>query len=250
MCSQNIQKTPVQAMKGFLETNQENICKGLEKGMDKEKFMQSMYSVLLANPKVAQCSKMSVLNAVNNCAQLGLSANPQSGEAYLIPRDKKQKNAQGQWVSVGSECNFEIGYKGLIKIGFNSGLIKLMQVYAVHEGDSLVMQAGERPDYTIPRSSSTRGDLEGFLVMALLDSGHWDFGNQCLFVGMIVQSNQSRPHGIHSNIWSQLYSQTTRRSHQCGFTHTIRNVIGPWSNVARIVYHIHHRTQSILQQWQ
>jgi recombination protein RecT len=165
--------SPAKAMKTFLETNAVNILKGLSQDINPEKFMATVYNLLLVNPNIAQCDKMTVLNAVNRSAQLGLSPDPMLGESYFIPRDKKEKQGN-QWVSVGKTCDFQIGYKGLIKIAYASNFIKLMQSYTVYDNDHLIMEAGLKPDYRVSRGTS-RGEIEGFLCMVKLENDEWDF---------------------------------------------------------------------------
>lgn len=165
--------SPAKAMKTFLETNAVGILKGLSQDVNPEKFMSTVYNLLLVNPKIAQCDKMTVLNAVNRSAQLGLSPDPMIGEAYFIPRDRKEKQGN-QWVSVGTTCDFQIGYKGLIKIAYASKFIKLMQCYTVYDNDHLIMEAGLKPDYRVSRGTS-RGEIDGFLCMVKLENDEWDF---------------------------------------------------------------------------
>jgi recombination protein RecT len=164
---------PAKAMKTFLETNAVNILKGLSQDINPEKFMATVYNLLLVNPNIAKCDKMTVLNAVNRSAQLGLSPDPMLGESYFIPRDKKEKQ-DNQWIVTGKTCDFQIGYKGLIKIAYASNFIKLMQSYTVYDNDHLVMEAGLKPDYRISRGTS-RGEIEGFLCMVKLENDEWDF---------------------------------------------------------------------------
>lgn len=165
--------SPAKAMKTFLETNAVNILKGLSQDINPEKFMATVYNLLLVNPNIAKCDKMTVLNAVNRSAQLGLSPDPMLGESHFIPRDKKEKQGN-QWIVTGKTCDFQIGYKGLIKIAYASNFIKLMQSYTVYDNDHLVMEAGLKPDYRISRGTS-RGEIEGFLCMVKLENDEWDF---------------------------------------------------------------------------
>lgn len=61
-------------------------------------------SALSAAPKLKECTPMSFLSAMMNAAQLGLEPNTPLGQAYLILFKNK-----GVF-----ECQFQIGYKGLI----------------------------------------------------------------------------------------------------------------------------------------
>lgn len=152
-------KTPIQSMYSFFESKRDMIVKGLSSDISPDKFMATCYNLLLINPSIAECDKMTVLNAVNRSAQMGLSPDPIRGESYFIPR----KGA----------CTFQIGYKGLIKMAIVSGAIKMIQCFAVYDNEHLIMRAGEKPDYIISRGE--KGELEGFLCIAKLGDNEWDF---------------------------------------------------------------------------
>ena len=152
-------KTPIQSMYSFFESKLDMIVKGLTSDISPDKFMATCYNLLLINPSIAECDKITVLNAVNRCAQMGLSPDPIRGETYFIPRK--------------GLCTFQIGFKGLIKMAIASGAIKMIQCFAVHENEHLVMRAGEKPDYALSRGK--KGELEGFLCVAKLGDNEWDF---------------------------------------------------------------------------
>lgn len=53
------------------------------------------------------------------------------GQAYLIPRKKKDRN--GQFISY--ECNFQMGYQGLLDLCYRYGKYKMITAEVVYEGD-------------------------------------------------------------------------------------------------------------------
>src|SRR5699024_11603990 len=63
------------------------------------------------------------LAALMNAAQLGLEPNTPLGQAYLIPYNNKGV----------LECQFQIGYKGLIELGYRNPLMQTIQAQAVYE---------------------------------------------------------------------------------------------------------------------
>lgn len=75
------------------------------------------------------CEQMSVLNAVLNVSQTGLTLNPVLGYAYLVPRWNSSKNRL--------ECHLDPGYQGLIKLATDTGSIKSIEVQLIYEGDEI-----------------------------------------------------------------------------------------------------------------
>ena len=185
-------QTPIQSMYSFFESKREMIIKGLTSDISPDKFMATCYNLLLINPDIAKCDKMTVLNAVNRSAQMGLSPDPIRGESYFIPR----KNA----------CTFQIGYKGLIKMAIASGAIKIIQCFAVHENEHLIMRAGEKPDYIISRGD--RGELEGFLCLAKLGENEWDFEYMT-----VSEINRIRDNFKATDfVWSKNYNEMAKKT--------------------------------------
>ena len=71
-----------------------------------ERFTRMALSAINNTPKLAECTQMSFLAALMNAAQLGLEPNTPLGQAYLIPFQNKGV----------LECQFQLGYKGLINL--------------------------------------------------------------------------------------------------------------------------------------
>ena len=88
------------------------IKKALPEVITPERFTRMALSALNTTPKLQECTQMSFLAALMNAAQLGLEPNTPLGQAYLIPFNNKGV----------MECQFQIGYKGLIDLGLNPKL--------------------------------------------------------------------------------------------------------------------------------
>lgn len=85
---------------------------------------------------------MSFLAALMNAAQLGLEPNTPLGQAYLIPYKNKSV----------LECQFQIGYKGLIDLAYRNFL---KQDIEKRNGDSM-----EKRKFGYARVSSTSQNLD------------------------------------------------------------------------------------------
>jgi len=95
-----------------------------------------------------QCTPMSFLAALMNAAQLGLEPNTPLGQAYLIPYKNK-----GNY-----ECQFQIGYKGLIDLAYRNGQMQTIQAQTVYENDYFDYEYGLEPKLIHRPAFSDRGD--------------------------------------------------------------------------------------------
>ena len=111
------------------------IKKALPSVLTPERFMRMAMSALNNTPQLRECSPMSFIAALLNAAQLGLEPNTPLGQAYLIPY--KNKGVM--------ECQFQLGYKGLINLAFRAGQMKMIQAHVVRERDEFEFQYGLEP---------------------------------------------------------------------------------------------------------
>ena len=101
------------------------IKKALPAVMTPERFTRIALSALNNTPQLQQCTPMSFIAALLNAAQLGLEPNTPLGQAYLIPYKNKGN----------MECQFQIGYKGLIDLAYRNGQMQTIQAQEVYEND-------------------------------------------------------------------------------------------------------------------
>lgn len=85
----------------------------------------------IKNPYLQKCESNSVLRAIMNVAQIGLTLNPVLKYAYLIPRyNGKSKEL---------ECVLEPSYIGLAKLLTDSGAVKSVECQIIYEGDEAII---------------------------------------------------------------------------------------------------------------
>ena len=130
-----------------------------------ERFTRIALSALNNTPALQQCTPMSFLAALMNAAQLGLEPNTPLGQAYLIPYKNK-----------GSlECQFQIGYKGLIDLAYRNGQIQTIQAQAVYENDFFEYEYGLEPRLVHKPASSDRGEVTYFYGLFKSVNGGFGF---------------------------------------------------------------------------
>lgn len=121
---------------------------------DKES-MFAMQAIVKNNMvlKAALENPVSVRNAVINVAAVGLSLNPATRLAYLVPRD--------------NEVCLDISYMGLIKIATDTGSILWAKADIVYENDTFIYRGpSEKPDHQADVFSADRGAKVGVYCIA------------------------------------------------------------------------------------
>jgi len=103
--------------------------------------------------KIAMQNPVSVKMAILNVASVGLSLNPATAYAYLVPRD-------------GAIC-LDISYKGLIKIATDSGSLMWAKAELVYANDQFEYNGPAKiPTHTADPFSKERGEFVGVYCIA------------------------------------------------------------------------------------
>ena len=108
---------------------------------------------------------MSFLAALLNSAQLGLEPNTPLGQAYLIPYKNHGK----------LECQFQIGYKGLIDLAYRNGQMQTIQAQAVYQNDEFFYEYGLDAKLRHRPAFSDRGELIYFYGIFKTVNGGYGF---------------------------------------------------------------------------
>jgi recombination protein RecT len=138
-------------------------------GFDPERVKKEISFAMQSINRSAQlqkCSKESLLQAVLNVSNVGLTLNPASKEAYLIPRYSS--------ITRSMEAALEPSYVGLIKLLTDTGSVKSMVCQLVYEGDKFELDLANNSSPVSHRpelSSSKRGKVIGVYALATLADG-------------------------------------------------------------------------------
>ena len=144
MANEIIKKFETQ-LNGYLQT----ITTLVEKqDLTAEQFMGMAVNQVKRNPKllkVWQNNPASVLSSILTCAEFGLSPTSQLGEAWLI--------------AYGSECQFQLGYQGLVKLMYRNPEVMNISAECVYEKDQFEYELGLSPNLSHKPFSGDRGKL-------------------------------------------------------------------------------------------
>ena len=123
------------------------------------------------NPFLQKCTQVSVLRAVINLAQVGLTLNPISKLAYLVPRYNRSINQL--------ECVLEPDYRGLVKLLTDSGSVKSVAVNIIYQGDDaeVDMATEQKVIKHVPYflTGRAKGEVVAVYSLAVLPDGSRHF---------------------------------------------------------------------------
>lgn len=162
----------VQLKKGMsipdmIKALQPEIRKALPSMITPERFTRMALSSLNNNPQLLECTHMSFIAALMDAAQLGLEPNTTLGQAYLIPYRNKDKGVV--------ECQFQIGYKGLIDLAYRNNRLRSIEAHTVYENDEFYYELGLDARLKHIPAWDERGDIKGFYAVFKLDNGGYRF---------------------------------------------------------------------------
>ncbi len=154
-----------QTLADYVRRMEGQVAKALPKVMTPERFTRIALTALSSNPTLATCTRDSFLGGLMQAAQLGLEPNTPLGQAYLIPYRNKGK----------MECQFQVGYKGLIDLAYRSGDMASVAAYCVYSNDDFEYELGLEPVLKHKPAKSNRGDLEFVYAVFKLQNGGYGF---------------------------------------------------------------------------
>jgi recombinase, phage recT family len=136
-----------------IQAGTKQFATALPKHINTDRFVRIAITTIRQNPKLAQCNQESLLGALMVSAQLGLEPGV-LGQCYLIP--------------YGRECQFQIGYKGMIELLRRSGQLKDIYAYSVYENDEFEMTYGLDRDLKHKPNLQNKGNFIGCYCVAIL----------------------------------------------------------------------------------
>lgn len=141
----------------LIEMQKPAIAKALPRHMNPERMARIATTVLRQTPALSRCTPESFLGALMTASQLGLEPGA-LGEAYFVP--------------YGTVCTFIPGYRGLIKLARQSGLVADIYAEVVRANDSFQVKLGLNRDIQhdiVDRVN--RGDVTDVYAVAKFKDG-------------------------------------------------------------------------------
>lgn len=150
-------------MQQYIKQMESEIKKALPSVITPERFTRIVLSALSTNKQLAATTPQSFLGAMMTAAQLGLEPNTPLGQAYLIP-----------YRNHGTlECQFQLGYKGMIDLAYRSGEVSVIQAQIVYENDEFSYSFGLQPELKHVPAMRDRGEATHvYAVFRTKDGGY------------------------------------------------------------------------------
>ncbi|MCI1750901.1 MAG: recombinase RecT [Megasphaera cerevisiae] len=130
-----------------------------------ERFSRMILSAMSSTPQLVSCTPQSFLGAMMQAAQLGVEPNTPIGQAYLIPYKNHGK----------LECQFQLGYKGLIDLVYRSGQVKDIQAHEVYENDEFEYELGLDAKLRHKPAMKDRGAVVAYYAVFHTKDGGYGF---------------------------------------------------------------------------
>ena len=145
-----------QGLKGWLMSPQfqEQIAVACGDAIDPKHFLRVALTSVNKNPKLADCTKESVLQCCLDAASFGVETNGR--DAHLIP--------------YGKQCTLIIDYKGYVRLVMNTGTVSNIHADVVCEGDEFEYNLGEVKTHRIDMRKP-RGAMYAAYCVATMKDG-------------------------------------------------------------------------------
>lgn len=148
-------------LKSYVQSMQGEIAKALPSVLTPERFTRMALSAISNNKALENCTPQSFLGAMMNAAQLGLEPNTPLGQAYLIP--------------YGNQCQFQIGYVGLLNLAYRNEEMQTINAQVVYENDEFNYELGLDPKLQHKPARGDRGKAICYYAYYKLKNGGYGF---------------------------------------------------------------------------
>lgn len=193
---------PKVSMQTYIKQMQGEIKKALPAVITPERFTRIVLSALSTNPKLAQTTPQSFLSAMMTAAQLGMEPNTPLGQAYLIPYYNSKSRC--------NECQFQLGYKGLIDLAYRSGEVSIIQAQVVYENDEFTYSFGLEPVLKHIPAASDRG--EPIYVYAMFRTSAGGFGFDVMSMDAVRSFAQQYSKSFGSGPWQSSFETMAKKT--------------------------------------
>jgi recombinase, phage recT family len=186
----------------LIQLSKKQFNNALPQHINTDRFVRIAITTIRQNPRLAQCSQESLLGALMVSAQLGLEPGI-LGQCYLIPFENKKLGKV--------ECQFQIGYKGLIELLRRSGQLSDIYSYVVYENDDFEITYGLSRDLKHKPNFSDRGEIIGFYAVAILKDGAKAF--EYMTKEEIIKHEEKYRKGSYKNdVWNKNFEEMSQKT--------------------------------------
>lgn len=189
-------------MQQYIKQMQGEIKKALPSVMTPERFSRIVLSALSTNQKLAETTPQSFLGAMMTAAQLGVEPNTPLGQAYLIPYWNSKARAL--------ECQFQLGYKGLLDLAYRSGEVSTVMAQVVYENDEFEYSFGLEPKLVHRPALEERGNPK--FVYAMFRTKDGGYGYEVMSIADVRAHAQKYSKAFNSGPWQSNFEEMAKKT--------------------------------------
>lgn len=186
----------------LIQLSKKQFNNALPQHINTDRFVRIAITTIRLNPKLAKCNPESLIGALMVSAQLGLEPGT-LGQCYLIPFENKKAGTV--------ECQFQIGYKGLIELLRRSGQLSDIYSYTVYENDEFYIEYGLSRTLVHKPNFTDRGEIKGFYAVAILKDGAKAF--EYMTKDEVVKHEEKYRKGSYKNdVWNKNFEEMAQKT--------------------------------------
>lgn len=196
------EKKKTKSIFDVIQLGAKQFATALPKHINSERFVRIAITNIRQNPKLMKCNQESLLGALMVSAQLGLEPGT-LGQCYLIPFENKKAGT--------IECQFQIGYKGLIELLRRSGQLSDIYSYTVYENDEFNIEYGLSRTLIHKPNFDERGEIKGFYAVAILKDGAKAF--EYMTKDEVIKHEEKYRKGSYKNdAWNKNFEEMAQKT--------------------------------------
>lgn len=151
----------------LLEKSKQQIAMALPRHLNADRMIRVAMTAFSRTPQLQECSVISIVGCVIQASELGLELTGPLGQAYMVPRWNKNTRSK--------EANFQVGYRGLVDLGYRSGRLESFPAHVVYENDLFSFQYGTKPHLKHVPTEGEPGAIRAFYAVINMKGGASDF---------------------------------------------------------------------------
>ena len=189
-------------LQNYIKAMEKQIAKALPSVITPDRFTRIVLSAISANPKLGDTTPESFLGAMMTAAQLGVEPNTPLGQAYLLPYWNSKKKC--------FECQFQLGYKGMIDLAYRSGEVSTIQAQVVYENDKFNFSYGLEPKLEHVPATSDRGDA--VYVYAVFRTKDGGFGFEVMSMDDVRSHAAKYSKSFNNGPWQTNFEEMAKKT--------------------------------------
>lgn len=150
------------------------LAAALPKFFDTDRFTRAAMSEFRLNPALQDCSVPSVLGYFMQAAMSGLEPSSTLGQCYPVPFNNHKTGQR--------ECQFIMGYRGMLSLARRSGEVQSVSAEVVHEKDTFELTYGlEQNLIHKPFTDGDPGKVTGAYCIVRFKDGSYQMKHMSIY---------------------------------------------------------------------